>query len=74
MARVMIAVWVTGFEKVACTHLLQELAGCGLAAAKGATDRILAREAVVVSTASDDMAVELAARLVALGAHAKVMQ
>jgi ribosomal protein L7/L12 len=70
MTTVEIVGWVPGFQKVACTKLLQTHAGLGLAAAKGVTDGILDGRVQIVRLPSESAAESLVCALKSIGASA----
>lgn len=72
MAPVEIVGWLPGFQKVACTKLLQAHAGLGLAAAKGVTDGILDGRVQIVHLPSESAAETLVSALKGIGASAHV--
>ena len=74
MADVEITSWAPGFNKVACTCLLQDRGSLGLAAAKQVTDGVLAGATEIVSVGSDSAAKLLVNELAAIGASARVVR
>ena len=72
MARVEIAGWISGFEKVECTKLLRSELGLNLAEAKQITDSILEGQHQSLAVPSLEAAKNLAEALKSLGAIAHV--
>ena len=72
MVQVRITGWRPGLNKVGLTKALQSELGWGLAAAKNATDDVLAGKPVSFEVADDGTAERLAATLSNLGAQVGV--
>jgi hypothetical protein len=68
MIRVTIKGWEPGLKKVSLNHLLRETAHLGLAEAKGAVDRILLNEPVMVHLPDFEAAEAFRSSARALGA------
>lgn len=72
MYPVEISGWEKGFNKVAHTKALQEFCKLGLGDAKARTDAVLDGAIVLVGVETQDRAEELVARLIKMGAIARV--
>ena len=65
---VTISDWSVGFRKIEFNDLLREFAGCGLAEAKRAVDRLLDHEPLVIEIPDDEAAEEFVRRAIEIGA------
>jgi hypothetical protein len=74
VSQVVVEGWVVGFEKIKFTHLLMDRQRWGLADAKGATDKILQNEPVVLTFTSDIAADAFARSAEMLGARVKFIK